>query len=359
MGFRRMSDSKSIKSLVLVVGAGASKEANLPTGAELKHKIATALDVRFKGYEMERGDDIVAQALNILTRNQGRPQDINAYIQTSRLIASAMPQAQSIDNFIDSHKKDPRIAQCGKLAITRCILSAETHSLMMVDRSNIYNKINFTSLEPTWFNAFFQLIVENRDHEELPERLSKLAVISFNYDRCIEHFLHSSFQNYYGISSEQATALMSNLEIYHPYGTVGALPWVSQAQRIDYGGAPHSQQLLELSNNIRTFTEGTDAKSSDIVAIRNVIQTAKRVVFLGFAFHQLNLELLYERPSAPRSARACPVYATAVGISESDAHIIRNELHTVGGHELNQIFLRRDLKSGDLFREHWRSLSLG
>jgi hypothetical protein len=354
-----MADLKSIKSLMLVIGAGASNEAHLPTGAELKQNIAAALNLRFKGPEMESGDDVIAQALNILTRSQGRPQDLSAYIQTSRLIAGAMPQAQSIDNFIDSHKKDARIAQCGKLAITRCILSAEAASLMMVDRSNIYNKIDFRSLEATWFNAFFQLIVENRGHEELPERLAKLAVISFNYDRCIEHFLHSSFQNYYGISPEQATALMSNLEIYHPYGTVGALPWMNQTQRIDYGDTPHSQQLLELSQNIRTFTEGTDVKSSNIVAIRNLVQTAKRVVFLGFAFHQLNLELLYERLSVPHAARACPVYATAVGLSESDSSIIRNDLHTVGGHELNQIYLRHDLKSNALFREYWRSFSLG
>jgi len=269
-----------------------------------------------------------------------------------------MPQAQSIDNFIDSHRKDTRIAQCGKLAIARCILDAEVSSLMKVDRSNIYNKIDFRSLEATWFNAFFQLIVENCGHEELPKRLAKLAVISFNYDRCIEHFLHSSLQNYYGVSQERATELMSNLDIYHPYGIVGSLPWMSRTASIDFGASPYPQQLLELSHSLRTFTEGTDENSSDIIAIRRVLQTAKRVAFLGFAFHQLNLELLYGRPSTPHAALDCPVYATALGLSQSNSQIIINELHTIGGHNQNQIFLRSDLKSGALFREYWRSLSL-
>jgi len=354
-----MTEIKTNKSLVLIVGAGASKEANLPTGAELKKRIAAALDIRYQhGFRKVSGDDYIDNALRILTTNQGRPQDLNDYLRACWLIRDAMPQAQSIDNFIDSHKKDVRIAQCGKLSIAKCILEAEFSSLMTVDRSNINNTIDFSRLSETWFNRFFQLVVENCGHEELPERLTKLAVITFNYDRCIEHFLYASFQNYYGISPEQAAGLMSHLEVYHPYGVVGFLPWMKQTPSIDFGQTPHPQQLLDLSQNIRTFTEGTDETSSSIIAIRNVIQTATRVAFLGFAFHQLNLELLYENISMPHAARACPVYATAFGLSESDSQIIRNQLHTAGGHELNQILLRNDLKSEGLFREYWRALSL-
>jgi hypothetical protein len=293
-----------------------------------------------------------------LTTNQGRPQDFSIYLQSAWLIRDAMPQAQSIDNFIDSHRNDTRIAQCGKLAIARCILDAEASSLMKVDRSNIYNKIKFASLDTTWFNAFFQLVVENCGHDQLPERLAKLAVISFNYDRCIEHFLHSSLQNYYGVSSERATKLMSNLDIYHPYGMVGSLPWMDRTTNIDFGGTPHPRQLLDLSNSLRTFTEGTDENSSDIVAIRGVLQTAKRVTFLGFAFHQLNLELLYGNQSSPRAVRDCPVYGTALGLSSSDTQIIGDELFRIGGHYRSQIFLRPELTCGKFFREYWRSLSL-
>ena len=36
------------KALVIVIGAGASKEARLPTGVELRHKIAALLDIRFE-----------------------------------------------------------------------------------------------------------------------------------------------------------------------------------------------------------------------------------------------------------------------------------------------------------------------
>ena len=353
-----MLDYSSNKSLILVLGAGASREAGLPTGSELKPKIASALDIRYRsGREMVSGDRLIAQALMILTENQGRPQDVNAYLHTARLISGAMPQAESIDNFINSHKKDNRVAECGKIAIAKCILDAEASSYMHIDHSNMYNKIDFSQLAPTWFNEFFRLIVENCGHEELPERMDRLAVISFNYDRCIEYYLQASLQNYYGISHEHATKIMSHLEIYHPYGVVGFLPWMNRTPSIEYGEAPSAKQLLELSLNLKTFTEGTDEKSSSILAIRNLIQTTKRVMFLGFAFHPLNLALLYGTLDEPHIRRDCPVYATAHGLSQNNSQIIITQLAR-GGHRQDQIFLRRDMKCAAYFREYLLSLYL-
>jgi hypothetical protein len=47
-----MQDATPSKSLVLIIGAGASKEANLPIGSELKHQIADAVNIQFdRGYQ--------------------------------------------------------------------------------------------------------------------------------------------------------------------------------------------------------------------------------------------------------------------------------------------------------------------
>ena len=161
------------KSLVLVLGAGASSEVNLPVGADLKRQIADRLDIRFpNGIRQVSGDHIVTEAFrHIAAATKGGQCDINSLLQVSRLISDAMPQAISIDNFIDSHRNDDRIALCGKLAIARCILEAEAGSKLTVDHSNIYNKLNFGALENTWFTAFFKLLTENCQKEELPERL--------------------------------------------------------------------------------------------------------------------------------------------------------------------------------------------
>jgi len=113
-----------------------------------------------------------------------------------------MPQAISIDNFIDSHRDDERISQCGKLPVARCILEAESQSTLLVDQSNIYNKLDFGLVENTWFNAFFQFLTENCQKADIPARLQQISIISFNYDRCIEHYLHVALQNYYGMEAK-------------------------------------------------------------------------------------------------------------------------------------------------------------
>ena len=245
-----ISTSSTRKSLVLVIGAGASREVNLPVGEELKQAIALSLSFRVvnHGYGIEGGDSKIMEAMYQLVQQPGNQRgDVNPYLRAASLIKEAMPQAQSIDNFIDSHKSDARIAQCGKLAIASCILKAERSSALRVDRSNIYNKINFAGVSNTWFNGLFQLIVQSLSASRDRGPLEKLAVISFNYDRCLEHFLHSALQNYYSMSAEAATAALAHLQVFHPYGTVGALPWSDPSRGVDYGGEPSSHQLNALA----------------------------------------------------------------------------------------------------------------
>lgn len=125
------------KSLVFVVGAGASKEVGLPVGSELKDRIANALDIRYKdGYNLTKGDRLILQAFRALAEQQ-KIGNIDLYLEASRHIAGAMPQAHSIDEFIHAHQENPFITICGKLAIARCILDAKSSSSMFVDKRNI------------------------------------------------------------------------------------------------------------------------------------------------------------------------------------------------------------------------------
>lgn len=49
---------------VFVLGAGASNEVGLPTGAELKRQIGELLDIRFeRGHQMLSGDVLIYEAL--------------------------------------------------------------------------------------------------------------------------------------------------------------------------------------------------------------------------------------------------------------------------------------------------------
>jgi len=62
---RAMADSvfASDRKTVFIIGAGASKEAGLPVGSDLKKVIARALDIRFKDLgQMVSGDNCIYQA---------------------------------------------------------------------------------------------------------------------------------------------------------------------------------------------------------------------------------------------------------------------------------------------------------
>ncbi len=356
-----MSATSSRKEFVLVLGAGASKEAQLPTGTELKQEIAKVSDIRFKdGFTRSSGDALVETALRRIAKKLSSRADIKPLLHVCWRICNAMPLAISIDNFIDTHRADEQVAICGKVAIARCILTAENHSLLKVDTSNIYNKLDFARVSDMWFTAFFQLLTENCQREDLAERLKKFAILCFNYDRCVEHYLHSALQNYYALTAKEATEALANLEIRHPYGTVGGLPWQDRNNRIDFGGTPDAQQLIDLSEQLRTFTEGTDPNTSDIYAIRSLLLNAGRIVFLGFAFHRLNLQLLFqaEAPDQRLPLGQPWVYGTALGISASDVDVIRFKLSDMLHTDNGQIYIRNDLTCSQLFHEYWRSLSL-
>lgn len=348
------------KSLVIVVGAGASAEAGLPIGVKLKAEIASVLNFKFgHGLDATSGDNYIMQAFGIIAKKQEGDNNKNLfeYIEASLMIRDAMPQAASIDNFIDAHRSNEKIAVCGKLAIARCILEAESNSKLYVNNNNINNKIDFKALEPTWYNLFFRLIVENCELKDIPERLSRIAIITFNYDRCIEHYLHASLRNYYGVDIQAATELIAKLSIFHPYGFLGPLSWDPRPCPCAFGMVPDTYKLIEIAKGLKTFTEGTDETNSDIVAIRSTLQMAERVAFLGFAFNPQNLDLLYGSNNQKSEVRESPVYATALGLSLSNSIVIAKELSKIAGYPKDYINIDQ-ISCAKLLEEYSRSLRI-
>lgn len=350
------------KKTVIVLGAGASEEVKLPTGKELKEIIAGLLDIRFEdGITWTSGDRIILNALRTVVRQStGNPGDINPYLHAGWAIRDAMPQAISIDNFMDVHNEDKKIELCGKLAIVRAILQAEKNSWLYVDSERYNQHPDYQRIAPTWFNSFVQLLTENCRFDQLVERLTSISLIIFNYDRCIEHFLYHSLQTYYQIDARKAAEIVNGIEIYHPYGAVGHLPWQNCGTSVDFGAEPNAEQLLSLAEQIKTFTEGTDTDSSQVLRIRQRVVEADILVFLGFAFHYLNLTLLTPGASGTPATRSgdYDYFATAFGTSENDCKIIKTDIARMKGKQPSDANLRNDLKCNELFREYWRSLSL-
>ncbi|MEM9480265.1 MAG: hypothetical protein AAGA58_11495 [Verrucomicrobiota bacterium] len=334
------------KRVIFVVGAGASSEVGLPLGNQLKGIIANHL-------KNERSSEINSALLREAHKSSDSSFQNKAYA-ASQKIAKAMAQAPSIDNFVNAHADDAYVKLCAKLAIVTTILRAERESTLWCETFPQKDQINYRRIKDTWFARFFDLITSDCRHQDLEPRLSSIAMIIFNYDRCVEHYLHLAFQNYYTISESDAAELVSKIEIYHPYGSCGSLDFQDNTNGIGFGEHVTSEELANASEGIRTFTEGTDSSKSNIEALRECIGLGEKMVFLGFAFHDINLKLLSAKRSG--SGGVITILGSALGLSDRDIELLGEELPQNFDTISQKVTLRR-LRSGDLLSEYARDIA--
>ena len=129
---------------LFIVGAGGSSEAGLPIGRQLAEDISTRLNITFSGgFEMDGpGDYSIYSALK---REAG--QDVNDYLEACWTIRDGIILANSIDDFIDGYRDDPKIQLCGKLGIVESILDAEWHSELFSTQTGACKMAALTSLK--------------------------------------------------------------------------------------------------------------------------------------------------------------------------------------------------------------------
>ena len=307
---------------LFVVGAGASAEIGLPVGSSLLETIATKLKIFFQdGIRLSSGDPEIANVIRLHARRRNENQNI--YYQKARMIHEAVPVAPSIDNFLDAHKKDEHLQFCGKLGIVASILEAERKSKLFVDGHD-NDDIDLSHLSSTWYTAFMKMLVERIDLDEIESVFDNVSFITFNYDRCIQRFLHVALQKYYGIDSGRAANLISKLEIIHPYGSIGRLPFEGGPSVVPYGARLDEAALIEAAGRIRTFTEQIE-DFEFLEAIRQSVCGAETLVFLGFGFHPQNMELL-SGGSMINTRRA---YATSYLCSNGDIEVFIRQIRAM------------------------------
>src|SRR5207249_1489202 len=135
-----------------------------------------------------------------------------------------------------------------------------------------------------------RILTEGIRTSDVHRIFGNVSFICFNYDRCIEHYFFYALQNYYGIKAEEAQQIMRSVPIVHPYGRVGPLPW-EPSGGVSFGAKLTAPGLLEVTQQIRTFTE--EARDENLgLEIQRLIDQAEVIVFLGCAYHSLNLQIL-------------------------------------------------------------------
>ena len=156
---------------------------------------------------------------------------------------------------------------------------------------------------------------------DINQLFNNVSFIIFNYDRCVEHFIFHFLQNYYGIDPDEAAEIISGVKLFHPYGLVGQLPWQTGGDGTPFGSNDHLWQLLSLADQIKTFAERIEDEA-EIHKMRQLVQEASQIVFLGFAFHMQNMDLITPQGKTDINR----VFATAVGISTSNCDVIEADI---------------------------------
>lgn len=275
---------------VFVLGAAFSAELGLPLGGTLKDQISRLLPRQGS----PPSDEIFSELVDTY----------NAYTPAFRALQTALPLAASIDNLVEHRGGDEQFVTAAKWAIARAIAKAEVGSpLGPKARSGLPADNSYAAL--------FQLIVSGVPRERMALAFSRLHVVTFNYDRTLEVYLHRAIQTYSGVNSEAARDILNEATIVHAYGALGASDEGS-VRPTQFREDRSWRRIVQDAQGLRTFSEKEDSQSIEVV--RQEIQQAMCLVVLGCAFHPQNLRLI-----TPEVNRLTSIYATAYSPPPKDS----------------------------------------
>jgi hypothetical protein len=240
---------------VFILGAGASMPYDYPSGRRL-------VDIICANLQTHR--DIVST----LQRMDHKHETILEFRSQLRLAATP-----SADAFLE-HR--PEFIDIGKAVIAHALIICENESILFQ--------------KDDWYRYLFENL--NAPFEEFSR--NKIAIITFNYDRSLEHFLFTALQNKYGKRPEECAQVLKEMKIVHLHGQLDDLPWQNENGRA-YGWKKELSHtsLQKAARGIRIISEDFDLESDPKFKMAyQWLNDAKRVYFLGFGYHETNVKRL-------------------------------------------------------------------
>ena len=185
----------------------------------------------------------------------------------------------SVDAFLE---RNPDYIPVGKFAIAYCLIGFEREDDLFPPNpeQHLYEYI------------FSQL---GGDVQRFGE--NKLSVLTFNYDRSLEHFLETALfnSNSKTTSREDVWAALGHVPIIHLYGQLAPLPWQERQYARQYEHGASAQNVARAAQFIKIISEKANEDLEDDSEFQQaweIIEKAKQICFLGFGYHRTNLERL-------------------------------------------------------------------
>jgi len=303
---------------VVIVGAGASYEFNLPVGNKLMELISEDLFV-FGEIENQQLRDTwlnghfkKVQETTALTYQQ--------LFDASSKISSGLQYAQSIDNFLHSNMVNPAIVVAGKLAIANIIVKEELNSTLYRGTLKKPPQKLQTGVKEgdSWLHRFFKIMTSNKSFDEFIVSLSNVTFVSFNYDRCIQQFFWIAVHALFTTTKNARERAQEALNIEYVYGNVGEFEY--DLERTNFGNIDDLASFQNILDAIRTFTEGESEGIRE--RIRDKIDNANNLLILGFGFIPINTDLIFQGKQFGHKI----VLSTAFGLSEPDRLALKKRM---------------------------------
>ena len=256
---------------VFVVGAGGSEPYGLPTGYGLRRRIMRAI------YGLDPIEDKNADAALTTTvgRVLGRP---NSLRELGIALRGTNPL--SIDTLLERRSD---LSEVGKTAIAATLLKSENFSNFVIEKGD-------------WLGYLYLRIHSSFD--DFPN--NRIAFVTFNYDRIIEHRLTLALAGHHGKKLKDAWAMVQSIPIVHVYGRLGRYSPEPRDSSSDADAAVdfmHEENIADArtdsrinraAEGIKLMHEREDSFPA-ILHAREVLKTAKRIFFLGFGYDEINI----------------------------------------------------------------------
>jgi hypothetical protein len=241
-----------------VLGAGASAPFGFPSGQALASQVVQTF---------RQGNDEKVGLLQELGYDR---KDLSAFAEALQRSGKT-----SVDAFLE-YRAD--MAPIGKAAIAACLIPYEVESRFYQDKT----------ADENWYHWLFAAL--NASPATFTE--NQVSIVTFNYDRSLEHYLFTCLSNSFNLDVKASAKLVNAIPITHLHGILGRLPWQEgQGDPKPYDGAISKDAIRTGRDGIRVIHEGR-YDDPPMRAAQEIINAADRLVFLGFGYHEANLDRL-------------------------------------------------------------------
>jgi hypothetical protein len=219
--------------------------------------------------------------------------------------------------------------EVGKLAMALSLIPYE-------NERRLFNAGSHTDMPTSWYRYLMDKLATN---DAAVFRLNRLSVITFNYDRSLEHYLFTALKFRYRKTDTECADLLSAIPIIHVHGSLGSLPWQGGNHVRPYKNTDNLDEIRLAGNNIQVMSEKDEHATVFQKAIE-LLEQASKIYFLGFGYHPTNLKRLGIHTLKNKPEK----YGTSLGLGAAEWRAISDSWGIT--------FKGTDIDIWGLFRDH-------